>query len=188
MSLPRRVKDAGQDAAAPVLQYWVGAVEDSDIRLGVAEQGERARLFFCGGPKSYETSTRWVVVDLAADGGGFELDDGDWQIAGTLGDDALRGKVRIGSGDARSFAARPTSDDTLAGLYEGMADCGRVGLIVTQAERSDEPTGQGACVGTGHPPEQVNPILPIALQNDAIGVEIGGREASVRPAAGPPAK
>ena len=47
-----------------------------------------------------------------------------------------------------------------------MDPCGRVGLIVTQPSPDETATAQGACVGPGHLPEQVNPILPIARRDD----------------------
>lgn len=174
-----------EDASSPALRYWVGTVDDSDIRLGVAQEPDRARVFFCGGPSSYATSTRWVVTTLAADGG-FEFEDDSWRVTGELSDDAIAGKLRLGSDESHDFSASPVRKGTIAGLYEGMADCGRIGLIVSQADRDDEPSGQGACVGMGHPPEQVNPILPIALSGDEIRVEVGGAESSVRPAGPPP--
>ena len=66
--------DAGadEDASTPALRYWVGTVEDSDIRLGVAQEPERARVFFCGGPSSYATATRWVVT--------MRLPDWRWEM------------------------------------------------------------------------------------------------------------
>jgi hypothetical protein len=170
--------DAGEDAG-PALRYWVGEVEDSDIRLGVAEADDQARVFFCGGPSSYATSTRWLLRPLAADGG-FEHDEGGWQVSGTLSDDAITGTLRIGSEDSREFSARPVRKGTIAGLYEGQADCGRIGLIVNQADEDELPSAQGACVGTGHPPEQVNPILPIARKAGEIRVEVDGQESGVR--------
>ncbi|HKP63192.1 MAG TPA: hypothetical protein VJV78_40925 [Polyangiales bacterium] len=174
-----------EDASTPALRYWVGTVEDSDIRLGVAQEPERARVFFCGGPSSYATATRWVVTTLAADGG-FEFEDEGWRVSGQLSDDEIAGTLRLGSDESRDFSASPVRKGTIAGLYEGTADCGRVGLIVSQADKREEPTGQGACVGAGHPPEQVNPILPIALSGGEIRVEIGDAESSVRPAGPPP--
>jgi hypothetical protein len=176
-------RDAGEDASTPALRYWVGTVDDSDIRLGVAQEPDQVRVFFCGGPTSYASATRWVMPPLAADGG-FEFDGDGWHVSGNLSDDAIAGKLRLPSEPDREFSASPVREGTIAGLYEGQAGCGRLGLIVTQAREDDEPSGQGACVGTGHPPEQVNPILPIALKGGEIRVEVGGQESSVR-AAGP---
>lgn len=177
--------EAGTEDAAPLeasIERWVGTVDDSDIRLGaVIENGDRARLFFCGGPSSYATATRWISLPVAADGG-LEFDDGGWIVRATRSREALSGTVQQ-NGESRRFSASKTATGTIAGLYEGTADCGRVGLIVAQPDSSADPTGQGACVGDGHPPEQVNPILPVSLEDGAIRVKIGEMESEVREAA-----
>lgn len=177
--------DTTRDAAVsdePSIQRWVGTVDDTDVRLGaVIENKSRARLFFCGGPTSYETATRWIIVDVAA-AGGFEFDDSGWTVKGKLDGDRLSGS--IAQGDAKhDFSATPVAEQTIAGLYEGQAECGRVGLIVTQRDSKATPSGQGACVGGDHPPEQVNPILPIALKEGSIQVKVGNVESSVHAAA-----
>jgi hypothetical protein len=63
-------------------------------------------------------------------------------------------------------------------LYEGQADCGRLGLIVQQPKKSSPVHAQGACVGSGHEPEQVNPILPVAISMGEIAVEAPGDPSS----------
>jgi hypothetical protein len=178
--------DSGDAAALESsIERLVGTVDDSDIRLGaVIENGTRARLFFCGGPSSYTTATRWIILPLAADGG-FELDDGGWKVHGTRSRAALTGTVEQ-NGESRRFSALKSANGTIAGLYEGAADCGRVGLIVAQPDSSSDPVAQGACVGDGHPPEQVNPILPVSLESGAIRVKIGEIETDVRAAAPAP--
>jgi hypothetical protein len=90
--------------------------------------------------------------------------------------------------EKHSFSAVRVAPGTIAGLYEGTSDCGRIGLIVSQPDVDSDPHGQGACVGEGHAPEQVNPILPIALVDGMIRVEIGETEASVQEAAPAPAQ
>jgi hypothetical protein len=143
-------------------------------------------LFFCGGPSSYATSTRWIVADLSDDDT-FDFDDGGWIVHGTLTRGGLSGSVEQND-ENRTFSAVRVASGTIAGLYEGTADCGRVGLIVSQPDRDSDPHGQGACVGEGHPPEQVNPILPVSLKEGEIRVTIGDMEASVHEAAPAPAK
>lgn len=171
--------DAALDASTEPLRL-VGAVEDSDIRLGAVVEGRRARLFFCGGDSSYETATRWIVVDLDADGR-FDYDDLGLRATGRLRSESLDGQWSAGD-EQHAFEASPIRADTLAGLYEGTAECGRIGLIVTQSAADDEPSAQGACVGPGHLPKQVHPILPVALEDGEIRVEIAGNESRVHPA------
>jgi hypothetical protein len=185
-----RIADAeveGADATvAESIERLVGTVSESDIRVAAVIEGDRARLFFCGGPTSYATSTRWIVTDIGDDGK-FEFDDSGWVVHGTLNRGGLSGSVEQ-SAEKRGFSAVRVTSGTIAGLYEGVADCGRVGLIVSQPDREADPQGQGACVGEGHAPEQVNPILPVALQEGAIQVTIGEMEVSVHEAAPAPAK
>ena len=176
----------GSDADAQTreleVQRWVGRAAGTDVQIGVVvEGGERARIFFCGGPTSYRTATRWITVELG-DGGSYAFEDADWRVTGSVERTSVRGEVSLGGRENAMFEALPIAPGTLAGLYEGRSDCGRVGLIVTHEEPSEEPMGQGACVGEGHLPEQVNPILPIALVDGAIRVRIGETEASVQEA------
>jgi hypothetical protein len=181
----RDAEAADAAASEASIERLVGAVDDSDIQLGaVIENADSARLFFCGGATSYATATRWILLPVAADGG-FEFDDSGWMVRGTLEHAALSGTVEQ-NGESRHFSARKIATGTIAGLYEGAADCGRVGLIVTQPDSKADPAGQGACVGDGHPPEQVNPILPVSLDAGAIRVKVGETETSVREAAPAP--
>jgi hypothetical protein len=181
------VADASESDASveSSIERLVGTVDDSDSRVAaVIDNGEVARLFFCGGATSYATATKWIVVMIAADGG-LDFEDGGWKVHGTLTKSALSGTVEQNS-QSRRFSALRVEPDTIAGLYEGTADCGRVGLIVAQPDKDADPVGQGACVGDGHDPEQVNPILPVALQDSAIQVKIGEMETGVHAAAPAP--
>jgi hypothetical protein len=179
-----------RDGGVNGVSVLVGELSDSDVKLGVIATPQRARLFFCGGPDSYEDMTRWVVAELDTQAA-FELEaDGGWRLSGQLDDGTLSGRLERDGQKSVDFIARRVEPDTLAGVYEGMDECGRVGLIVTQPSQDEPASAQGACVGPGHLPKQVNPILPIARSDDgAIGVELAGddgpRAASVTAAAAP---
>ena len=79
---------AGNDGGADRVSVLVGELSDSDVKLGVIANPQRARLFFCGGPESYEDMTRWVVADLDTDAA-FELEADDWQLSGQIDDGTL---------------------------------------------------------------------------------------------------
>lgn len=187
--------DAGRDAGALPLQVLVGAVEGSDIAVGAIIADRRARMFFCGGATSYASATHWfplVELDLDDDAdAGFDQTSADgFAVRGSLLGATLRGEYTAKGEASQQFSAHPVQEGTLAGLYEGMSDCGRVGLIATQARPKGPVHAQGACVGPGHLPEQVNPILPVTLAADGtIGVELviddGTQDARVHAAAGP---
>jgi hypothetical protein len=179
----------GADAAASDrVRVLVGALSDSDVKLGVIATALRARLFFCGGPDSVETMTRWVVADLQ--GSTVELVADDWEITGELAGEELIGELKREGEETATFSASLVDPETLAGVYEGMDQCGRVGLIVTQPSQNDVATAQGACVGMGHLPEEVTALLPIMRENDgSITVQLEGddepRLASVIEASAP---
>jgi hypothetical protein len=178
--------DAGTGSEVRV---FVGELEGSDVKLGAVVASGRARLFFCGGPTSYAERTRWLEVELD-ERARFEIDQDDWHVRGQLVGTSLSGELEHAAAAPADFAAELARKSTLAGLYEGTADCGRVGLIVSQRDEDALASGQGACVGPGHAPEQVNPILPISLEDDgSIRVEVeaddGSRVTRVTAAAPP---
>jgi hypothetical protein len=169
--------DAGaseRDAAVLVSTRFVGAVEDSDARVAIVRGGTYMRLFFCGGPDSVASATQWFNLDTNDDDVTITT---PWQVSAHVASDAVTGQVTRDDGIVRNFSAKPIADGTLAGLYEGKGDCGRLGLIVTQPDKSAEVSTQGACVGDGHVPEQVNPILPVSLDEGTIAVQAPGGNA-----------
>lgn len=168
----------GADAATAGPRVFVGAVNASDARVAVVARGAAARLYFCGGDASYQSFTRWL--DVTADGTGrvqVEPDAGaGFRVAAKLSSSALRGTVDDGDGESHDFVAQLIAPHTIAGLYEASPDCGRVGLIVTQASAQAEPVGQGACIpDDGSPVQQVNPLLPLSRAKDGtIAVQLAG--------------
>lgn len=162
-----------RDAATPgAQQVLVGALAASDVQLAAVVANGRARLFFCGGPRSYQTATHWLQAELDADGR-FEVANDAVHLQGQLDAGGLQGELTREGEAPAEFSAQPVRSSTLAGLYEAQSDCGRIGLIVTQRSATAAPTAQGACVGPGHAPEQVNPILPLATNDDGtIAVEV----------------
>ena len=165
------------DARSVTLVRWIGAVEDTDVRVAVLAGSGKARVYFCGGAESYADATRWF--DVSYDGGEhLEFEDDDWRIHAHLTLGGLIGEVELGDGVTRSVLADEIVEpSSLAGLYEGTADCGRLGLIVTQATKDALPTAQGACTNsTGKLPQQVEAIAPITSEAGKIRVRTpGGR-------------
>jgi hypothetical protein len=190
------VHDAGgHDAGSAALRVLVGAVDDTDIAVGAVVADRRARMFFCGGPSSYASATHWFpLVDLDADAdadAGFEQVAADgFMLRGSLQGTTLRGELTRKGEPSATFSAELVRAGTLAGLYENTGDCGRIGLIVTQPTVKGAVHAQGACVGPGHLPQQVNPILPVTLGADgSIRVDVvaddGTQSARVHVADGP---
>jgi hypothetical protein len=166
-----REEGLGELDAAPAHDVLVGEVEDSDVRVGVLADDARLRVFLCGGPSSYASATHWVRAELEPNGD-FTFSSDALQLEGSLVDGVLEAELTA-DGERAVVRAERVRDDTLAGLYEAKAECGTVGLIVTQDEPAAEPTAQGACVGEGHLPDQVNPIKPIARdRSGTIAVDV----------------
>lgn len=171
------------------LNVYTGTVEGTDVQVGIVATDAQARIFFCGGPSSYSTRTKWLTTAVDVSGLiAFERPSTEtWSVDGNVDDGEVAGLVDMGDAVRRPFRAAAVRETTIAGLYEGMAACGRVGLIVTQPSAAEVPTGQGACVG---PPtaEQVNPLRPIVRAADGtIRVTVGAAaEETVVRAAAPP--
>ena len=168
------VEMAAADGGGGEARY-VGEVEDSDVRVAVIADAERARVFFCGGDSSYASDTHWFGLDL--DGDTLDADDGAWHLHAERDGSGVHGDIEHADTAARSFSAAPVASDTLAGLYEGTGQCGRLGLIVAQTRPNAAVHAQGACVGSGHDPEQVDPIFPIALMHGGVQVQAPGEDA-----------
>ena len=84
----------------------------------------------------------------------------------------------------------PSDSSTIAGLYEGSAPCGKLGLIVTQKSPQDPPSGQGACLRMEAGQAVVEQVNPIRLAERSVAREIAvtvpsapEQEFTVRPVA-----
>lgn len=155
---------------------FVGEVEDSDVRVAIVADDKRARLFFCGGEASVAEKTHWF--NLSKDADELEVEEGKFALRARFDGDAVSGEYAVGD-ERRAFSSKRVDKATLAGLYEGTGECGRLGLIVSQSAPKAEIEAQGACVGMGHTPEQVNPILPISAEDGKIRVKAPGRDDSL---------
>lgn len=181
-SEPAHTNDAGTqaesqwtDADGGVVRY-VGEVQDADIRVAILSSATQARLFFCGGETNVESDTHWF--NLPRDGAKLESQEGEFGLNALFESAAVSGEYRVGT-QRYTFTGRKLGVETLSGLYEGKGDCGRLGLILSQSAPGAEIFAQGACVGDGHTPEQVNPILPIASQDGSIRVQAPGQDDSL---------
>jgi hypothetical protein len=166
--------DGGAAWGTDAPSLYVGEVADSDVLVAVLADATRARLFFCGGETDVASDTHWfnLTRDASSD---LVAQDGDFGLNAQLEPAAVSGEYRVA--DQRyAFSSHKLQDGDLAGLYEGTGECGRLGLIVAPGK---DLRAQGACVGGEHTPEQVNPILPISLQDGRIRVQAPGQADSV---------
>jgi hypothetical protein len=152
--------DAEPDPAEQSAHMWFGEVQDSDVKVGLAEQDGTVTLFFCGGDTSYTTDTHWFA-DRALLSEPFSFSEDGWSVDGAMKNGILSGSVQSAVAESREWTAAPADSTTLAGLYVGAAPCGKLGLIVSQSRQDAEATGQGACLrveGETAVVEQVNPV------------------------------
>jgi hypothetical protein len=179
-------------SAAPAARVFTGAVDGTDAQVAVVASARHVRVYLCGGPASYATLTHWFALDLDASGGAHAQADGAeaWSLDGQVADTTATGAVTIADGTRFTFETARVSAGTIAGLYEGPASCGKIGLIVMQPSAQSASSGQGACITADAIPsvEQVNPIRPLTRASDGtISVLVAGTtDAVLVRAAAPP--
>jgi hypothetical protein len=163
------------------LRRFVGDVEDSDAQVAVVTDGARARVYFCGGDETLEQSTHWFNIDLTDFNDEVVMTDKDFRLAARFSPTEVTGEVTYDSDGPRAFAtALVGASNPLAGLYEGVDDCGRLGLILKQLGAGKILSGQGACIASGQPPKQVNPITPLAVQDGKVEVHAPGKDSTLQ--------
>lgn len=170
----KREPDHAQDTASERIERFVGEVAGSDTRVAIVTDDASARVFFCGGERSVSGATHWFNVERAGDD--LQVDDRDFALVAHFSgedEDAVSGEVTDPDGITRAFSSQRVDPATIAGLYEGTGECGRLGLIVSQTDADAEISAQGACVSgqSGTLPKQVNPIRPIALTDGEVAVQ-----------------
>jgi hypothetical protein len=177
--------------AAEPAPVFVGELPGTDARVALVTSAHRARFYFCGGDGSYATSTRWLIAPLDA-GGSIAFaptNVNPWQLSAQLTGDTVAGTVDRADGAPVAFTAGRTGAGTLAGLYEVMAPCGQVGVIIAQPARDVAAVAQGACINADPavPIIQVSPLMPLAARADGtIAVVPTGADTTFVHAAAPP--
>jgi hypothetical protein len=176
---------AKTDEPAATASVFTGTLEGTDARVAAVATDKHARLYFCGGDTSYETLSRWVPADIGKSGDltADETAAMGWSLRAALREGILSGSVETGDGGSYPFEAKIVDGRTIAGLYEGLSPCGKVGVIVSQDSSKDDPVAQGACIGSGTTIDihQVNPVAPLARDSKgAIRVTIEGSPNEVK--------
>jgi len=167
---------ANDERAEGSRRVWIGAVQDSDLMIGVVQSGKAASVFVCGGPSSFATQTHWFSSPIGLDSP-FSLSAGDFRLEGSTSADSIEGVLRDDTSDARSFSARQVDNASLAGLYDARGPCGHLGLIIQPSLQGEPAAAQGACLKTENGAqivEQVNPVMPLAQDaNAGVAVTVG---------------
>jgi len=184
--------DAKTHEAEAAPNLWIGEVPDTDVKVALADRQGSVALFFCGGDDSYATSTRWFAEGALLEKP-FSFTNSGWSVDGAVDGKGAQGSVRIDPNAPRAWTAQAADSRTIAGLYEGAAPCGKLGLIVTQTRPEDPPTGQGACLRAEGDALIVEQVNPVRLTQQSVASEISvtvasapDEEFTVRPVAGVP--
>ena len=154
---------------------YVGTVDGTDVAVGLVTDGSHVALFFCGGPSSFATSTKWFR--FAASGDTLDATAGAWSAHATLAGATASGTVDRGDGQALAWTAARVDDGSPEGLYESVGAPGTAGVIVRSA--TDASASQGAFIDTQQKIEQIIPIFPIDLEPQGLHVQIAGLDAFV---------
>jgi hypothetical protein len=152
--------DTEATTADPMPGVWIGEVRDTDVKVALADRDGAPQLFFCGGDASYTTHTRWFAEGALLTTP-FSFSESGWSVTGVVNGDSVSGTLLAETETTADWMAAGADSSTIAGLYEGIAPCGKLGLIVMQRAVEEEPTGQGACLRDseqGLIVEQVNPV------------------------------
>jgi hypothetical protein len=154
---------------------YVGAVDGTDMRVGIVAGSAEAIAFFCGGSGSLD-STVWLRGKSALRDIG--LTSGVAKLSATASGSAIAGKLEPGDGRSLSFSASFVPDDGAAGLYDATDGEGHAGVIVIATDAF-----QGAFIrATDGRAFQIVPIRPgpIELQEKSFAVSVEARTITVR--------
>lgn len=152
------------ETATP-LRAYVGAVEGSTVRVGVASESGRAEIFFCGDRSNAATHTQWFNV-TGAPGEPFQGKVGTWTVEGRYDAARASGTVDRGDGVKLAWSAQVQPADSVNGLYEGTdEEGGRAGVII-----ADVP--QGVFIsGPRDEFSQITPLFPVVKTAQGIAVK-----------------
>lgn len=154
---------------------YVGTVDGTDVAVGIVSDGSHVALFFCGGPTSFATSTKWF--HFSGSDTSFTATADAWKAIGSSDGTTATGTVDRGDGQPITWSATRTADGAIMGLYESRDATGTSGVIVRSA--SDATEAQGAFIDKALTIEQIIPIFPLDLESRGLHVTIAGQDAFV---------
>lgn len=153
---------------------YVGGVDGTDVAVGLVTDGSYTALFFCGGPTSFGTATKWFRFSESNDA--FTAQAGSWTASGTTNADGASGTLDRGNGQTLTWTASRVPEGSIMGLYESIDASGTAGVVV----RSDDASNvQGAFIDAQRAIEQIIPIRPLEQTDKGLHVQIAGRDAFI---------
>lgn len=154
---------------------YVGTVDGTDVAVGLVTDGSYTALFFCGGPTSFGTATKWFRFAESSDA--FTAQAGGWTAVGTTSGDGVSGTLDRGNGQTLTWSASRVADGSILGLYESIDGSGTSGVVV-RSETNAAGT-QGALIDAQGKVAQIIPILPLAVTDHGLHVQVDGHETFV---------
>ena len=168
---PDAQMDAGDLQADPLARIATGVVTGTDIYVATLYEDDRAMAYFCGGPTTIATHTRWFS-GMPAQEGAFDLTHDGWRVEFDASADGATGTLSDPDGEQYTFTTESTEDLSTGGLYMAQLDGCRVGVVVLDDSGLSAIQGSHVCEGAEASAVQVI-ILSPALSDD------GGLEVSV---------
>lgn len=160
---------AVDDDEARSAGVYVGAVDGSDMMVGVAVDGDKLRIYTCGGADSL-ASSKWfkgTVTELSD----FDLHNGAWSIRGAWVDGRLEGELHTPEGEAHAWSADPAEPGTSDGLYAATTGQCTSGVVIRHDGQGGPAQAQGTwCDGQGNL-AQIIVLSPFAMTRRGILVE-----------------
>ena len=154
---------------------YVGGVDGTDVAVGLVTDGSYTALFFCGGPTSFGTATKWFR--FSEESGAFTAQAGSWTASGTTNADGASGTLDRGNGQLLTWSASRVPDGSIMGLYESIDATGTAGVVVRS--ETDASGTQGAFIDAQRAIEQIIPIRPLEQSDHGLHVIINGHDAFV---------
>jgi len=154
---------------------YVGTLDGTDVTIGLVTDGSFTALFFCGGPTSYATATKWFRFAGSTDS--FTAQAGTWTATGTTSANGASGTLDRGNGQMLTWSVSRVPDGSIRGVYESIDAKGTAGVVVRS--ETDAAGTQGAFIDSEHAVERIIPILPLEQTDHGLRVQIDGQEAFV---------
>ncbi len=155
----------------PIARVATGVAEGTDIYVATLHEDGRSIAYFCGGPTTFQSHTRWFT-GAPGDDGAFEHTLGDWRVQGVATADGATGTLTDDTGEQFPFTTQSTAGAEVAGLYRGQLDGCTVGVVVLDDSGVDAMQGTFFCEGAEAAAVQVIILSPSLTDDGGLEVQV----------------
>jgi hypothetical protein len=175
-----KLESESQSTIAPAAEesaVYVATASDSagGVSVAVVVQGDHVAAYACGDDPKRELYPGWFIGRAALGGGRSTLSRDGWSVDATWGDDAARGTIVEADGSEVRWIGRRVRGPTITGVYAAHDSGCVTGVIVIggdDPESSATPVVRGAWCDAEGRVAQVTPVLPIALVDGRLPVDV----------------